>query len=796
MRFSFISTIEYDPNLLFPTSHSSYPIHNLKMKCCCCNESDQLASSLAEHPAIIAVAYIAVIFPWAVLYNFDFISEKWRTIYDTRKSSYMHLVVSLVPMGYILYYAHLQRISKDYKEMMTAVVGILMCIYHVTRTSMGMMQLNVFWNWSTDLVERMKILSLIPDFRFQQYESSDVVDWKSLLENMNKILKVNKSIVDNELTGNDVDVSPSIYKIGFRNPSKWLKTKEGGLCTVRWSGAFLSSFGEHWSGFEYGSILQELFASCEKSLDALIHRVTFPVDGTMRNLFWKPIIGDYGTLWPSLKKLEPLAQGNLIGAYGTVLPSLKTLEPRDFALQNLMSSYHYSADDSNTKYRPPAMELVRAILYSKMIDLETLSQLQAYSSQFFTSENPMGWRLFLMQQGEFPEEADSVILDPNRLPPFPWRKLLVPLWSTCTNWRVLQATAHMDNHSSIDLTNESDSPQYLPNDYFEYTRQKIFYGTSDRTAFSTWELGYVGCVMEMVRSFLADWLTRPSGIEPDWNPTLPLGEFEFSVSEFGYNVDKLKWKCQCALQKKISEKRKTEYNLPASVELIMLFILSFPRILEQNNSKKVDPFLTSGPSQDNGIHPSLYNKSRSSKDEYTRISILRTETYHSSLGPQDIKVHVHVRGNINVDKKTVVMKLVSSESPCVFKWEDWMNAGMGFLKGVDDIMDRRQIEEPFHLQQFRKRSPKKVDLTRPMINISISDHGSSGSGVMRVWTAWPIFDVKVAQFEINEWMLAAGYISDFSEAVYPKSEYRGKKFKEELRYAEEALNNIMEWSRF
>lgn len=42
----------------------------------------------------------------------------------------------LIP-PYIVFYAHLERISSDYKEMMTAVVVILMCIYHMERTIWG-----------------------------------------------------------------------------------------------------------------------------------------------------------------------------------------------------------------------------------------------------------------------------------------------------------------------------------------------------------------------------------------------------------------------------------------------------------------------------------------------------------------------------------------------------------------------------------------------------------------------------------------------------------------------------------
>jgi len=88
-------------------------------------------AKLAEHPAVIVVAYLFVILPWGFLYNFDYISEKWRTIHHTRRLGQIHLAIAICPMPVIIFYTVLQAMSEDYKEMMAGIIGTLMSIYHV-----------------------------------------------------------------------------------------------------------------------------------------------------------------------------------------------------------------------------------------------------------------------------------------------------------------------------------------------------------------------------------------------------------------------------------------------------------------------------------------------------------------------------------------------------------------------------------------------------------------------------------------------------------------------------------------
>ena len=131
------------------------------MSGCRCEPKLEGLAKFSEHPAIIVAAYLVVIFPWGVIQNIDFISEKWRTVRHTRHLGYFHLALSIVPLPYIIFYAHLQRISSDFKEMMTAVVVILMAIYHTFRTIWGLLQLDAYKMWCTDLMKRMLGLKMV-----------------------------------------------------------------------------------------------------------------------------------------------------------------------------------------------------------------------------------------------------------------------------------------------------------------------------------------------------------------------------------------------------------------------------------------------------------------------------------------------------------------------------------------------------------------------------------------------------------------------------------------------------------
>lgn len=66
-------------------------------------------------------------------------------------------------MPFIIFYAHLQQISQDYKKIMTAVVAIFMSLYHVMRSCWGLIQVDNFSKWCSALIDRMLRMKMIFD---------------------------------------------------------------------------------------------------------------------------------------------------------------------------------------------------------------------------------------------------------------------------------------------------------------------------------------------------------------------------------------------------------------------------------------------------------------------------------------------------------------------------------------------------------------------------------------------------------------------------------------------------------
>lgn len=69
--------------------------------------------------------------------------------------------------------------------------------------------------------------------------------------NVNKVLRVNNTMFDNELDGTDMTLKIIIGNPQWRTPRDFLNMEDKQLCAVRWSRSFLSSFGEYWSGQIY-----------------------------------------------------------------------------------------------------------------------------------------------------------------------------------------------------------------------------------------------------------------------------------------------------------------------------------------------------------------------------------------------------------------------------------------------------------------------------------------------------------------------------------------------------------------
>lgn len=120
--------------------------------------------------------------------------------------------------------------------------------------------------------------------------------------------------------------------------------------------------------------------------------------------------------------------------------------------------------------------------------------------------------------------------------------------------------------------------------------------------------------------------------------------------------------------------------------------------------------------------------------------------------------------------------------------------------GIHERHRRFQVKHPLnlvpgHIRNWMKKTPSKCDLTRPLLLIR-KGHSELPdlSGDIRVWTGWPIFNVKVVQFEINQWMQATGLVNGLGVIVRPQEEYLENVIHDEVELAEAALLKIMEWN--
>lgn len=110
-----------------------------------------------------------------------------------------------------------------------------------------------------------------------------------------------------------------------------------------------------------------------------------------------------------------------------------------------------------------------------------------------------------------------------------------------------------------------------------------------------------------------------------------------------------------------------------------------------------------------------------------------------------------VRKIMGNDGAKIIIELVAGRSIETLMWADWINVAMGVLKGADSHHTAE------HGTEWRQRTSRKCDLSKQLLVIP-KDYTELPElrGDIRVWVGWPLFDIKVAQFEVNQWMQAAG----------------------------------------
>ena len=742
-------------------------------------------------------AYFFAFFPWMVMSNIDFISEKWRTCRRTRNLAYIHVASSIFPIIYVAVYAEAQRRDGDDKELGAALAALMFNVFQLMRTIMGILQLNAFVAWCKDGVLCMRALlgkdgekseqdddpnrlskceRTVACYKgwvgrmsaFMRRRSEDSERSKSgnyVEEDVEEVIEVNNSVVDNELGGREVTVLPSWQKMwhgvmkGSFKPSRWLWTDRVMLNTVRWGGAFLCGMGEHWSSVE-------LFVSSRSDVEMLekfFSEEVFDVRESLQFVEWSIELENGGREIFSVSELGNVdgkveLTGEMSSAYGTgcSYSSMNTfdVELYSFEFNSLVSSYP-SRENRRNRERV-TVELAHSVILAKHLGVERLKAIRRY----YDGHNvPVGGirrdafrRLLEQTYSRIPDDDsriwwmfESILV---KFPLFPYRMQAVALWDEATNWRVLQASAHRDILLSI--TSGLRNQRILHNHPHEVD---IFDFCAEWNMESNTNKCILGVVMETVRTFLAQWIVA-SGQEPVWEPAVPRDCFEFGLVEtsivfetqseyHGFEMKRrLIWVCIRELQRRIAQTWSKDGNLPGNVEIVMLFLLGFPAL---EIEKVQDPVISVQESQGKVREGS--GLASSNRDRSVNVNV-QLWCVRTALMPQDISLMIQVDCTMH----TVSLRLQTSGGDERFVWQDWIDAAMGFMKGAEergggDWGCGRQIV--------------RVDLRKPMVEmcpLRLEEDGIEAvvkkTTTARVWLGWPVFDVGICKFEIEQWLTA------------------------------------------
>ncbi len=183
-------------------------------------------------------------------------------------------------------------------------------------------------------------------------------------------------------------------------------------------------------------------------------------------------------------------------------------------------------------------------------------------------------------------------------------------------------------------------------------------------------------------------------------------------------------------------------NFPGNAALIMLFLLGFPLLrIEALHHSEVGSNVNQEERQETST--ASYLNRDTSVDVYTEI--LRVWTV---LAPQDISLILQV----DFTNRTVSLRLRNDSDITQFRWQDWVDAAMGCLKGIEE---KRDGDLGYDRQIVR------ADLSRPMVELSplrVNEEGMEPevekTGTARMWMGWLPFDSRIFKFELDQWFAA------------------------------------------
>lgn len=149
-------------------------------------------ATLADHPAIVVLAYAAAFLPWSAVSATDFINARWKTVQTTLREGCIQLFLIILPSFYILFYIYLQALSGDYKEMSAAFVALFFSALHMARTLLGLAHVIAFRNWAVNSILAMQCMGV----EYKSVDGPDKKDKENAKYAANRLL-INDSLVDN-----------------------------------------------------------------------------------------------------------------------------------------------------------------------------------------------------------------------------------------------------------------------------------------------------------------------------------------------------------------------------------------------------------------------------------------------------------------------------------------------------------------------------------------------------------------------------------------------------------------------
>ncbi len=740
-------------------------------------EPSNYFKDLADSRPFVLGAYFCAFAPWGLINNIDFISEKWRTVKRTRQLARLHLLFAILPVFYVAAYAEAQRRAEDNKELGAALVALVFNVSHVLRTLFGNIQVAAFFRWASDLADCMRAIRIKPS-------NEDSEDEKPIDE----VLQVNHNVVDNELGGTDVTVKLSLRRIwaslkrGRLAPSEWLVTDDVWLSTVRWCGAFLCSLGMDWNCDVDTATLMTFFDDEFRDVLAFLDSTTWDIneDDGSEHIDEKEDLGAEKNKQTTTYSIHEMYNSSGLdiseigrAAYDTPIRSFPDMHDPylayTFEFDSLCGSYPTDKTDPSKSTREGiAVAFVDQLMLVKYIGTKKLEQIRhCYQRKRFPTDRLWtGAFKLLIEQCKASEvlkdeEMEEMCSKLSRIPIFPCRLQMIPLWNECTNLRVLQASVHTDNEAAIkeeeDLANvASDVEEFCgkPMDVYEY------YKNTGEVFKHHYKFDVVyGIVAESVRTFLADWLVSAER-EPDWEPVVPLDyELEFCASSYASEIEmhrrnnrRLLWECQQALHTEVAKTCRAHHNLPSSAPLMMLFISSFPQVhIEEIASggewKRV---MTVSDSDSDDGKWELNTKTSSSTYSEVKVSE-RVLCLSTEFVPSDVTVLIRQ----NLVTRRTTLKMTSDCHGARFIWEDWVNAMVGLMKGMMEYEEEIPV---LNKRNIGMLPLQRVNLRKPMLALCPL-HLKRGrrssvlqSSTAYVWTGWPPFDWRVCQFEVNQWL--------------------------------------------